>query len=61
MLQIFDSWAGLLEPEEYKKYIIKPSIEISKEIKKNYPEIPLIFFSKRIKKENNKLFRGGKM
>ncbi len=51
MLQIFDSWAGLLEPKEYKKYIIKPSIEISKEIKKNYPEIPLIFFPRGSKRK----------
>lgn len=54
MLQIFDSWAGLLEPKEFEKFIIKPSIEISKEIKKSYPEIPLIFFPRGSKRKITK-------
>ena len=44
LIKIFDSWAGILSKEEYKKYIIKPSIYINKKLKQEYPNIPRIFF-----------------
>ena len=33
-IQIFESWAGLLENEEYIEFIVKPNKQISNEIKK---------------------------
>ena len=33
-VKIFESWAGLLEANEYKKFIIEPNKEISESIRK---------------------------
>lgn len=46
IIQIFDSWAGILPEESFKKWIIEPTIRIVKEIKKAYPLIPIIGFPK---------------
>mgnify|MGYP001230098767 FL=1 len=50
-IQIFDSWAGLLNDKQYEQFIIKPSMKINKEIKKKYPEIPQIFFPRGSKEK----------
>jgi len=50
-IKVFDSWAGLLEGELYKKYIIEPNKEIAKEIKNYSPGTKQIFFP-RGSKEN---------
>jgi len=44
LLQIFDSWAGLLTGSDYEKLIIKPTNEIIKRVKKVCPNIPIICF-----------------
>jgi len=46
VLQIFDSWAGVLQEFEFMKWVIKPTREIIKKIKKIHPEIPIIGFPK---------------
>lgn len=46
MVQLFDSWAGLLHGEEFINYIIKPTQKIVNQIKKDYPLIPIIGFPK---------------
>ena len=33
-IQVFESWAGLLDKEEYLDFIVKPNAKISKEMKK---------------------------
>ena len=38
-VQIFDSWAGILTPEEYKKYVLPYSRELIQGIKKGTPII----------------------
>ena len=43
-IQIFESWAGLLEKEEYSDFIIKPNKEISVEIKKFSKRTKIIHF-----------------
>ena len=50
-IQIFDSWAGLLNDKQYEQFIIQPSIKINKEIKKKYPQIPQIFFPRGSKEK----------
>ena len=50
-IKVFDSWAGLLDGDLYKKYIIEPNKEISKEIKNYSPGTKQIFFP-RGSKEN---------
>lgn len=46
ILQIFDSWAGVLDEERFENFAIKPTREIVKNIRKIYPEIPIIGFPK---------------
>lgn len=46
VLQIFDSWAGILGEREFRKLIIEPTKKIIKNVKKRYPEIPIIGFPK---------------
>lgn len=43
-IQIFESWAGLLQKEEYENFIIKPNQEISKEIKRYCDRAKIIHF-----------------
>ena len=50
-VKVFDSWAGLLDGDLYKKYIIEPNKEIAKEIKNYSPGTKQIFFP-RGSKEN---------
>ena len=50
-IKVFDSWAGLLNGNLYKKYIIEPNKEIAKEIKNYSPGTRQIFFP-RGSKEN---------
>jgi len=46
VVQLFDSWSGMLNGREYEDFIIKPTKKIVSEIKKIYPEIPIIGFPK---------------
>jgi len=46
IVQIFDSWAGVLNKENYDKWVIKPMIKIVEEIKKTYPQILITGFPK---------------
>lgn len=43
-IQLFDSWSGLLDAEEFERWVIKPTQKIFTELKATYPEIPLIGF-----------------
>jgi len=44
ILQLFDSWAGMLSGEEYENFVINPTKEIVSSLKKDYPEVPIIGF-----------------
>jgi len=44
VIQLFDSWSGVLPESEYRKFVIEPTIEIVREIKKLHPNVPLIGF-----------------
>ena len=43
-VKIFDSWAGLLDGNDYQRFIIEPNRKISKAINKFSPETKQIFF-----------------
>lgn len=47
-LQIFDSWAGVLTPDQFEKYSINPTLKIVKNVRKVYPNIPIIGFPKGV-------------
>lgn len=44
VIQLFDSWAGVLSEQEFWDYIILPSKKITAAIKEKYPHIPVIGF-----------------
>ena len=43
-IKVFDSWAGLLVGDDYKKFVTEPNKKIAQEIKKYSPETKQIFF-----------------
>ncbi len=45
-VQIFDSWAGVLPPSEFQKWVIAPTRRIVTAVKSVYPQIPMIGFPK---------------
>jgi uroporphyrinogen decarboxylase len=44
ILQIFDSWAGLLKSQDFRRFIIEPTQKLVGRLKKKYPHIPIIGF-----------------
>lgn len=46
VIQIFDSWAGLLDEDGFRKFVIRPTKQIIQTIKSEYPDIPVIGFPK---------------
>ncbi|WP_370517984.1 uroporphyrinogen decarboxylase [Saccharibacter sp. 17.LH.SD] len=43
-VMLFDSWGGLLPPEEFRRYVIEPTRIIVEHIRKHHPETPIIGF-----------------
>ncbi len=54
VIQLFDSWAGLLSKDNLNKYCYTPTLKIVNHIKKK--GIPIICFPRGIKKEDYKEF-----
>jgi len=48
VIKIFDTWAGVLSPKEYQRWVIKPSSEICSELKRRYPNVKIIGFPKGV-------------
>ncbi len=48
VIQIFDSWAGVLEYKEYKRFVEEPTRRIVSELRRLRPNVPLICFPKGI-------------
>ncbi len=46
VIQIFDSWAGVLPASEFELFSIRPTYEIVQAIRKEYPDVPIIGFPK---------------
>ncbi len=46
-VQLFDSWAGLLNEEAYMSWVIEPTIRIVTEFKKLHPDVPMIGFPRQ--------------
>ena len=44
VIQIFDSWAGVLSDEEFEAWVIEPTRKIVKRIKKEAPDVAIIGF-----------------
>jgi uroporphyrinogen decarboxylase len=45
-IQLFDSWAGSLAPEQFERWVIAPTSRLVQRLKADYPDIPIIGFPK---------------
>ncbi|GIX20872.1 MAG: uroporphyrinogen decarboxylase [Erythrobacter sp.] len=45
-VQLFDSWAGSLAPDEFERWVIAPNAAITAAVKARHPEVPVIGFPK---------------
>lgn len=46
MLQLFDSWAGILSPEQYREFALKGIKDICNAVKAQHPDLPITVFAK---------------
>jgi len=44
IVQLFDSWSGVLSDLEYDDFVIKPTKKITSKLKEKYPNVPIIGF-----------------
>ena len=45
-VQLFDSWAGSLSPEQFERWVIAPNREIVRQLKIRHPDVAIIGFPK---------------
>ena len=45
-VQLFDSWAGTLSPEQFARWVIEPNARIVGELRQRHPDTPIIGFPK---------------
>ncbi|MBV7258574.1 uroporphyrinogen decarboxylase [Erythrobacter crassostreae] len=45
-VQLFDSWAGSLAPDEFERWVVAPNATITAAIKETHPDTPVIGFPK---------------
>jgi uroporphyrinogen decarboxylase len=57
IIQLFDSWAGLIEKKNLKEFCINPNKNIVSKMKKNFPNNPIICFPKGINKNINNFIK----
>jgi uroporphyrinogen decarboxylase len=57
IIQLFDSWAGLIQKKNLKEFCINPNKNIVSKIKKNFPNNPIICFPKGINKNINNFIK----
>ncbi|QOF69154.1 uroporphyrinogen decarboxylase [Aminobacter sp. SR38] len=46
VVQIFDSWSGVLDEATFEAYCVKPVAEIVRKVRAVYPDVPIIGFPK---------------
>ncbi len=44
VVQIFDSWAGVLPDDEFRRWVIAPTVRMISKIRAECPEVPIIGF-----------------
>jgi uroporphyrinogen decarboxylase len=57
VIQLFDSWSGLIDKKNLKQFCIDPNKNIVKKIKKEFPNKGVMCFPKGIKKNINIFIR----
>lgn len=48
VVQLFDSWAGILPPHQLQKWVINPAQKIVAKLKEKHPQVPVIAFPRAI-------------
>lgn len=48
IIQLFDSWAGVLNPQEYDDWVLTPAKKIIAAIKTAHPHVPVIGFPRMV-------------
>ncbi|MEK6558111.1 MAG: uroporphyrinogen decarboxylase family protein, partial [Candidatus Margulisiibacteriota bacterium] len=46
VIQLFDTFGGILSPSDYQRYCLAPTRQIFSRLKERFPETPLIYFVK---------------
>jgi uroporphyrinogen decarboxylase len=46
VVQLFDSWAGSLSPQQFERWVIAPTARIAGALKQRHPHVPVIGFPK---------------
>jgi uroporphyrinogen decarboxylase len=44
VIQLFESWGGLLDQDQFQRWVIEPTRRIVKHLKSDFPELPVIGF-----------------
>jgi uroporphyrinogen decarboxylase len=44
VLMLFDSWAGVLAPSQFRRYVIEPTRRIASAMRERFPDVPMIGF-----------------
>ena len=44
VLMLFDSWAGMLPPGEFRRWVIEPTARLAAGLRQSHPHVPLIGF-----------------
>jgi uroporphyrinogen decarboxylase len=43
-VMLFDSWAGMLPPSQFRRWVIEPTVTIVRNVKRLHPGVPVIGF-----------------
>lgn len=44
VVQLFDSWAGILSEPQFRSWVIEPTANIVRQLKDDFPDVPIIGF-----------------
>jgi uroporphyrinogen decarboxylase len=47
IIKLFDSWAGVLTPDQFRKWVIDPTREIVSSLKSEFPDLKIIGFPRK--------------
>lgn len=47
VVQLFDSWAGVLPPDAFRRWVIEPTARIVSQLKRRFPVVPIIGFPRQ--------------
>ena len=43
-LQLFDTWAGVLSEEQFRRWVVAPTAEIVRRLRERHPDVPIVGF-----------------